>query len=197
MQEEQISREELEREILEFLDTTCGISEAHPGPHSCGTIHRTSLVLATCYQDEPRATPLEFFHEGFTIYIFGEPGGKIANIKRNPKVCAAIYEQPLDHSKVQRSLQLWGNAELITLRNNTHTHMEKVKKWNIVPVLERLFSPVIKDLTLGERQKKINKIMGAVNLIRIEPSKMVLRKYRPDFSMPKYEWKITEDQKKK
>jgi nitroimidazol reductase NimA-like FMN-containing flavoprotein (pyridoxamine 5'-phosphate oxidase superfamily) len=195
MQNEHLPREELEREILDFLDSTCGISESDPGPHSCGTLHRTSLVLATSYNDEPRATPLEFFHEGFTIYIFGEPGGKIINIKRNPNVCAAIYEQPLDHSKVQRSLQIWGKAELLTLRNNKKTYMEKAGKWNIVTVLEQLFSPVLKDLEPEEHKKEITKIMGAVNLIRLEPSKMVLRKYRPDFSMPKYEWKRAVPQK--
>ena len=195
MQNEHLSRKELEREILDFLDNTCGISEPHPGPNSCGTIHRTSLVLATSYKDEPRATPLEFFHEGFTIYIFGEPGGKITNIKRNPKVCAAIYEQPLDHSKVQRSLQIWGKAELLTLRNSRQTYMEKAEKWNIAKVLEKLFSPVIKDLEPGKRKKEINKIMGAVNLIRLEPDKIVLRKYNPDFSMPKYEWQRSVTQK--
>ena len=134
MQNKDIPREELEKEILEFLNDTCGMVDPNPGPQGCGIIHRTSLVLATSYDDEPRATPLEFFNEGLTIYIFGEPGGKIANIKRNPRVCATIYEQPLDHSKNQRSLQMWGKAELINVRNDKKTFMEKVKKWNMLEV---------------------------------------------------------------
>lgn len=189
MQYEAISWEELEKEILEFLDNTCCIPDPAPGPHSCGTIHRTSLVLATSYNDEPRATPLEFFHEGFILYVFGEPGGKIANIKRNSKVCAAIYEQPLDHSKLQRSLQIWGNAQLISVRNDRKTYMEKVNKWNMITVAKSLLTPQLKGLSPEEQEGFVEKLLEAINLIRIEPTRMVLRRYTTDFAMPKYEWK--------
>ncbi len=189
MHGEEISRGELEKEILDFLDSTCCLPDPNPGPHGCGTIHRTSLVLATSYEDVPRATPLEFFHEGLTIYFFGEPGGKIANIKRNPRVCAAIYEQPLTHSKTQRSLQIWGEAELITIRSDKKTYMEHIRKWNMREVAKKLMSPLIKNLALEEQEKEVEKMLGALNLIRIEPTRMVLRIYNPDFSMPKYEWK--------
>lgn len=189
MQYEDILRVELEKEILEFLDSTCGMVDPNPGTHGCGLIHRNSLVLATSYEDEPRATPLEFFNEGLTIYIFAEPGGKIANIKRNSKVCAAIYEQPLDHSKPQRSLQIWGKAELITVRNDKNTYMEKVKKWNILEVGRKVLSPLIKDLSPEEQKKEVEKTLGSLNLIRVEPTHMVFRKYNPDFSTPKHEWK--------
>ena len=189
MQYEEISREELEKEILDFLANTCCITDPNPGPHSCGTIHRTSLVLATSYNDEPRATPLEFFNEGFTLYIFGEPGGKIANIKRNSKVCAAIYEQPLDHSKVQRSLQVWGEAELISVRNDKETYLKKVEKWNMSEVAKALMAPLIKDLGPADQKAHVKKLLEALNLIRITPSRIVMRKYTTDFAMPKYEWK--------
>ena len=189
MQYEAIAREELEKEILEFLDTTCCIPDLNPGPHSCGSVHRTSLVLATSYHDEPRATPLEFFHEDFTLYIFGEPGGKIANIKRNPRVCAAIYEQPLDHSILQRSLQLWGDAQIISVRNDKKTYMEKVNKWNMIAVAKTLLKPLLKDLSPDEQAGQVEKLLEAINLIRIEPTRMVLRRYTADFAMPKYEWK--------
>ena len=189
MQYEAISREALEKEILEFLDKTCCIPDPNPGPHSCGTIHRTSLVLATSYEDEPRATPLEFFHEGLTLYVFGEPGGKIANIKRNPRVCAAIYEQPLDHSKLQRSLQLWGDAQLISVRNDKKAYREKVKKWNMIEVAKTLLTPLIQGLSPEEQDGQVEKLLEAINLIRIEPTRMVLRRYTTEFAMPKYEWK--------
>jgi len=189
MRNKDIPREELEKEIMEFLNDTCGMVDPHPVPQGCGIIHRTSLVLATSYGDEPRATPLEFFNEGLTIYIFGEPGGKIANIKRNPKVCAAIYEQPLDHSKTQRSLQIWGKAELINVRNDKKTFMEKVKKWNMLQVGEKLMFSLIKDLSPEEQKERVEKMLEALNLIRIEPTRIVLRKYTPDFTMPTHEWK--------
>ncbi len=189
MHYEQISQEVLEKEILDFLDSTCCLVDTTPGPHSCGLIHRSALVLATSCNDEPRATPLEFFHEGFTLYVFGEPGGKIANIKRNDKVCAAIYEQPMDHTRIQTSLQLWGKATLLTIRDNREKYMEKVKQWNMLEVVKNLVSPTIKNLGKNEQEKVIDKMLGALNLICIEPCRMVLRKYHPDFSMPKYEWK--------
>ena len=186
---EDIPREALEKEILAFLERTCGIADPHPGPDGCGIIHRTALVLATSYEDEPRATPLEFFHEGFTLYIFGEPSGKIANIKRNPRVCAAIYQQPLDHSLVQKSLQIWGTAKLITMRSDTKTYLEKAEKWNIRTVAHRLMSPLTKNLSPEDQEKETSKMLEAISLIRIEPTRMVLRRYNPDFSMPTYEWK--------
>jgi nitroimidazol reductase NimA-like FMN-containing flavoprotein (pyridoxamine 5'-phosphate oxidase superfamily) len=184
-----IRRDALEKEILSFLESTCGTVDLHPGPQGCGIRHRTSLVLATSYNDQPRATPLEFFHEGFTIYIFGEPGGKIANLKRNPKVSAAIYEQPLDHSKKQRSLQLWGKAQLITIRNDEKTYREKAALWHIEEVAKKIMSPLLKGLSPEERAKTIEKMINALNLIRIDPIRMVLRTYNPDFSSLQYEWK--------
>ncbi len=189
MHSEEMSRGQLEKEIIEFLDTTSGLTDPNPGPHGCGTIHRTSLVLATSYEDVPRATPLEFFNEGLTIFIFSEPGGKIANIKRNPNVCAAIYEQPLTHSKTQRSIQIWGEAELLSIRSDKKMYMDKVEKWNMREVAKKLMSPLIKNLAAEEQEKEVDKMLGALNLIRIEPARMVLRTYNPDFSMPKYEWK--------
>ena len=189
MQYEAIPREELEMEIMEFLDRTSCLPDHNPGPYSCGMVHRNALVLATSYNDEPRATPLEFFHEGLTLYIFGEPGGKIANIKRNSRVCAAIYEQPLDHSTLQRSLQVWGKAELISVRNNEEIYREKVDKWNMLMVAKTLLTPLIQTLPAAQQQQQAEKLLEALNLIRIEPTRMVLRRYTSDFAMPKFEWK--------
>ena len=64
MQYDDIQREELEKEISDFFDSTSGEVEPNPGPQSCGINHRTSLVLATSYDDEPRATPLSFSMKG-------------------------------------------------------------------------------------------------------------------------------------
>ena len=89
------SKSKIRKDIIAFLGQTCGLKDPKTGKYRCGMIHRNCLVLATSYGDIPRATPLEFFNEGLTLYIFGEGGGKIANIKRNPHVCAAIYQQPL------------------------------------------------------------------------------------------------------
>jgi hypothetical protein len=67
--------------------------------------------------------------------------------------------------------------------------MEKVDKWNLRKVGEKMMFQLIKDFGPEEQEKEVEKMLGALNLIRIEPTRMVLRKYTPEFTMPKYEWK--------
>jgi nitroimidazol reductase NimA-like FMN-containing flavoprotein (pyridoxamine 5'-phosphate oxidase superfamily) len=181
---------EIKNDIIDFLNRTAGSADKKHGKHSCGMVHRNALVLATSYKDSPRATPLEFFNEGLTLYIFGEPGGKIANIKRNKKVCAAVYEQPLKHSKVQKSVQIFGKVELINVRNNPRLFKSKARKWNLYGVIDSFLKPYFKDNKVSEKEKKMmeDKLLKSINMIKITPDKVILREYRPDFLMPKYEW---------
>jgi nitroimidazol reductase NimA-like FMN-containing flavoprotein (pyridoxamine 5'-phosphate oxidase superfamily) len=185
------SQAAIRKEIIEFLNNTSAQVDPKPGKYSCGMIHRNCLVLATSYKDIPRATPLEFFNEGLTLYIFGEPGGKIGNIRRNQKVSAAIYEQPLDHSKTQQSLQIFGTAELITVRSNPRLFRAKARKWGMYTVAESLFSSKIKGqkLTGKAAEAMIKKLTESLALIKIVPHHIVLREYNPDFSMPKFAWR--------
>jgi len=185
------SMAQIKKEILVFLDRTCGLPDHNPGKHGCGMIHRNALVLATSYRDIPRATPLEFFHEGLTIYVFGEPGGKIANIKRNSNVSAAIYEQPLNHAKHQQSLQILGKAELLSIRNKPHLFKTKALKWNLYRVLEVFMKAESLNKPLSKYDQKLlyTKLLSSINLIKITPHHIILREYNPDISMPKYEWK--------
>lgn len=182
---------QVKKEILEFLGNCCGLVDSKPGRYNCGMKHRTALVLATSYRDVPRATPLEFFNEGLTLYVFGEPGGKIANIKRNSRVAAAIYQQPLDHRKLQKSLQVFGTAELVTLRNNPRLLKAKARKWNLYSVLDSFLSADLagRNVPPAEYKALQEKMLGAITLIKITPDHIILREYRQDFSMPKYEWK--------
>ncbi len=139
------SKAVIRKKMIDFLNATSSQVDPKPGKYGCGLVHKNSLVLATCANNKPRATTLEFFNEGLTIYILGEPGGKIANIKRNPSVSAVVYEQPLDHSKFQKHLQLFGNAELISMRNNPRLFRSKVRKWNFYYAAKKLMSPMIKE----------------------------------------------------
>jgi len=176
-------------QIVEFLNATCGLPSNNTHKDPCGTHHRTCLVLATCHKNIPRATPLEFFNEGLTLYVFAEPSTKIANIKRNPFVSAAIYQQPLDHSVVQTSLQIFGKAELLSMKKNPRLFKAKAKKWNLYVTVEKLAK--INKAGLSEQQVKalIEKIMAAFFFIKIVPQRIIAREYHPDFSMPKYDWK--------
>jgi len=183
------SKAEIKRQIVAFLNATCGLPSNNPHKDPCGTHHRTCLVLATCYKNIPRATPLEFFNEGLTLYVFAEPSTKIANIKHNPAVSAAIYQQPLDHSVLQKSLQIFGKAELISIKKNPQLFKAKAKKWNLYVTTERL-AKINRD-GLSEKQVNdlIEKIMAAFFFIKIVPQRIIMREYHPDFSMPKHEWK--------
>ena len=55
---------------------------------------QTMCTIATASSDgQPRATPLECFADGMTLYIFADPGKKIANLKVNPKVSISVCNQ--------------------------------------------------------------------------------------------------------
>lgn len=182
---------QIKKEIIQFLDQTCGRIDPKSGKYRCGIIHRNCLVLATSYNDSPRATPLEFFHEGLTIYMFGEGGGKIANIKRNPRVSAAIYQQPLRHNVIQKSLQILGKAEIVNMKNNPRLYKAKARKWNMYVLAENLGRPFLQNKRLSDkdRQAVVEKILCSLNLIKIIPDHIILREYHTDFSAPKFEWK--------
>jgi hypothetical protein len=185
-----ISKAAVRRKIIEFLNRTSGQVDAKPGKGSCGMIHRNALVLATSANNIPRATVLEFFSEGLTIYIFGEPGGKIANIKRNPRVSAVIYEQPLDHAKLQTSLQIFGKASLINIRNNPKLFRSEAKKYNIGYVMKKLLDPLTigKNLTGQELEQFYKKGIESLNIIKISPQRIIVKEYHPDFSARRYDW---------
>jgi len=187
---QQLSKAAIKKKILDVLDATSGLPDLTPGRYGCGMLHRTALVLATTYKDMPRATGLEFFNEGLTLYVLGVPGGKIANIKRNPRVSAFIYEQPMDHSKTQPSLQLFGMAELITVRSNPRLFKAKLKKWNLTTVMRSLLVPMVKQQALkGEAAEAfIKKTIASCSFIKVTPEKIILKEYLPDFSMCSYDW---------
>jgi nitroimidazol reductase NimA-like FMN-containing flavoprotein (pyridoxamine 5'-phosphate oxidase superfamily) len=181
-------KQTLEQEIIDFLNEMSS-KKGTPGV-GCGTKHGSALVIATCKDNIPRATPLDFFNEGLTLYIFGEPGGKIGNIRLNPNVSAAIYQQPMDHSLEQKSLQIWGKATLLTRRNNEKEFMERVEKCGMREVAKALLRPHIKSGAIPREklEETVEKTLDTLHLIKIEPEKIVLRVYQIDFSMPKYTW---------
>jgi len=188
---QKLSKAAIKKKILDVLDATSGLPDPKPGKYGCGMLHRTALVLATSHKDMPRATALEFFNEGLTLYILGVPGAKIANIKRNPRVSAFIYEQPMDHSKTQPSLQIFGTAELITVRSNPRLFKAKLKKWNLTMVMRSLLAPMVSQQALKGEQAEafIRKTIASCSFIKITPDTILLKEYLPDFSMCSFDWK--------
>ncbi len=100
MNMEKMSKEELKKEIREFLDK------------------RKVLVLCTCSDNIPRATPMDFYTEkdSFNIYVGPAPGRKVKNIEKNPIVSIGIYT-PLSEGKIQgMQITASGKERLIFLK---------------------------------------------------------------------------------
>ena len=92
--------EELKKEIRNFLDD------------------RKVLVLCTCSNNIPRATPMDFYTEkdSFNIYVGPAPGRKVKNMEENPNISIGIYT-PLSESKIQgMQITATGKERLIFLK---------------------------------------------------------------------------------
>lgn len=124
MTSEKMPEEELKREIREYLDK------------------RKVLVLCTCSNNIPRATPMDFYTEqdSFNIYVGPAPGRKVKNIEDNPNISIGIYT-PLSEGKVQgMQITASGRERLIFLREGDK-EFEKVQ--NIVRGKRKLLLKII------------------------------------------------------
>lgn len=90
-----LTQEELKEKIINFLE------------------QNIICTLATCVNNVPRSTPLRYRAKGLTIYVFTEGGGKVKNIKQNPKVSVSLYGAYSGFQSV-KCLQIWGEAEIIS-----------------------------------------------------------------------------------
>ena len=74
-------------------------------------------VLATCSNDVPRATPIEYYSDGLTIYIAASRSTKVPNMEVNPRVSVGIYSTPytdwMNWYDVT-GVQLTGQAKLLS-----------------------------------------------------------------------------------
>lgn len=92
---------------------------------------QTMCTIATASSDgQPRATPLECFADGMTLYIFADPGTKIKNIKVNPKVSISICNQLKpswqgDNWKGHKAVQITGVATILQPDEPESIHVRK------------------------------------------------------------------------
>jgi len=105
--------EELKKEIRDFLEK------------------RKIIVLCTCSDNVPRATPMDFYmdkkSDDFHIYVGPAPGRKVKNIEENPIVSIGIYT-PMDTGKIQgMQITASGKERLIFLREGDDD-FEKAQK---------------------------------------------------------------------
>jgi nitroimidazol reductase NimA-like FMN-containing flavoprotein (pyridoxamine 5'-phosphate oxidase superfamily) len=91
-------KKELEDHIVNFMKT------------------QNMCVLATCKDNHPRATPIEYYSKGTTLYMVAEEGQKLVNIKSNPNVSIGIYA-PYTGWFTAKGVQITGIAKVITHEN--------------------------------------------------------------------------------
>ena len=179
------SRKQLEREMRAFLDEASSKpgSSAKPG---CPLRHGRACVLATVHENIPRATPVDFFCDGLTIWIAGEPGLKIRNIRSNPQVAIGIYH-PMDHSRHNRSLQIQGVAELINVNNNKDEVIARAKQFGIYQAAEKM----MREHNPGTKEvyEDVMNVIKRFNFIRIEPDEIIFLSIHPAEGTTKDVWK--------
>ena len=81
--------------------------------------HYMTCALATCVDNEPRNTPVDARSDGLTMYFVADRGGKLDNIRRNPKDCLAVFiPVGKGYMKNARGLQIWGTAHVLAMKDN-------------------------------------------------------------------------------
>ena len=182
------SNEEIEREIVRFLDE----NSTHKGDGTqpgCGSKHGIACALGTCKNNLPRVTPIDFYNDGLTLWMIGDPGGKLGNIRSNPNVAVGIYTR-MDHSKENRSIQLWGKASLLTKRQQEELFMETITKFGILDAFRQALRAIMGDSAHKEDfETKLDKMMNRETLIKIEPEKIVMLIVPPVGKAEKLTWK--------
>lgn len=175
-----ITVKELEDEIITFLNEMSNKSGGKRTKPGCNIKHGKGCALGTCVDNQPRVTPIDFFNEGMTIWIAGQPGGKIANIMRNPKVSIGIYE-PVDHSVEQKSLQVWGMAKLINIKNDPEEFNKRMVSFGVKEAASGVIEEFVQAGKIPKEQEEKALEMGIkqFNLIKIVPEKVVMLYVKP------------------
>ena len=90
-----LSKEELEKEIIDYISK------------------RQPCSLATCGKDRaPRISVVDYLNEELTIYIFSEGGDKFKNLKENNNVAIGIGTG--SRAIMTRGVNMWGIADVFT-----------------------------------------------------------------------------------
>ena len=72
--------------------------------------------LGTLGKNGPIVSPLEFYADGFDVYVFPQPNSpKVKAMQRNPSICLAVAN-PMAGWACAMGCQMFGNAELLALQ---------------------------------------------------------------------------------
>ena len=99
----------------------------------------------------------------------------------------------MDHSKVNRSLQIQGKATLINLKNHRRKFLARVKKLGLYTSLEKIVGDSLQESNVTKESKKelVEKMLTRFNLIRIDPEEIVYLYIHPTKGAEKNIWKNT------
>jgi hypothetical protein len=111
---------------------------------------QTLCVIATCSDNIPRASTVEYFPLATTIYILTEGGVKIENITHNPNVSIAIHA-PFAGWQTVRGIQITGLAEIGRRGSGVYE--------------EGLYA-------FGKRRGQIGTVPDIMSVIKVKPSKI-------------------------
>lgn len=128
----ELSKQELEHLIVDLLK------------------EQSLCVIATCSDNIPRASTVEYFPMATTIYILTEGGVKIENIIHNPNVSVAIHA-PFAGWQTVKGVQMTGIAEIG--RRGSSVYEEGLDAFN-------------------RRRGHIGTVPDIMSIIKVKPSKI-------------------------
>jgi hypothetical protein len=187
------TKEEIEKEILIFLNKSSS-KKADPSDPYWGTKPGIACALGTSKDNIPRVTPIDFYNDGLTLWMTGDPGEKLATIRSNPNVSVGIFS-PIDRSKENRSIMLKGKASLVTKREQEAIYMEVITKLGILD----MFKKAIRSGVIGKRpdlgiplgedfETQLDKLMNIITMIKVEPETIALLIIQPDGTGGRLVW---------
>jgi uncharacterized protein YhbP (UPF0306 family) len=140
-----MSRDELERRIAVFIKT------------------HNVCVLCTAKDNVPRATPIEYWADGTTLYMGADPRSKRENIKANPKVSVGIFV-PLVAPLSVKGMQITGEATLLSNDNPEFDYASLLERQELVGEDVGDFKPRRDRIVIKVEAKKIEFLDVAMKL---------------------------------
>ena len=97
----------------------------------------------------------------------------------------------MDHSKLNRSLQIQGKATLINLKNHRRKFLTRVKKLGLYASLEKIVGERMQEwgFTKESKHELVEKMLMRFNLIRIDPEEIIHLSIHPTRGAEKNIWK--------
>ncbi len=172
------TKKEIEKEILEFLNQYSSKKRDPSKPD--GANYGIPCSLGTCRDNIPRVTLIDFYNVGLTLWMVGDPGGKLADMRANPNVSIAIYGMG-DRSKGHKSLRLLGKASLVTYAEQEQLFMEMITQFGLLDSFKKLVQsdliekiPFFESVRGEDVETRLNKVLNTETMIKVEPDIIIL-----------------------